>query len=180
MERGQSFTGGIAVATGAASGGGLRTASALAELGAAVAHGNPGEPLTPAVAISPPPGGPLARPWRRLAATAVKALHTAIFGTIAACVVYTFWCGVRNRPTRWTAPAILVVLVESAVFAGNGWRCPLTGLAEELGAESGRVTDIFLPRWFADRIPQFFTPPFVVGLLALCWHRWPARRGRQG
>jgi hypothetical protein len=134
------------------------------------------------IVVETSPNGALARarsarPWRRWAATGVKAVHTAIFGLIGACVGYTFVCGLANRPTRWTGPAILVVLAEATVFVGNGWRCPLTGLAEELGAESGRVTDILLPRWFADRIPQFFTPPFVVGLLALLWHRRPGAAG---
>jgi hypothetical protein len=62
-------------------------------------------------------------------------------------------------------------LTESLVFAVNGWCWPLRGLAEELGAESGRVSDIFLPRWFADRIPQLFTPPLLIGVLALLWNR---------
>jgi hypothetical protein len=64
------------------------------------------------------------------------------------------------------------------VFAVNGWRCPLRGLAEELGAESGRVSDIFLPRWFADRIPQLFTPPLLIGVLASLWNRRCGRRAR--
>ena len=32
-------------------------------------------------------------------------------------------------------------------------------------------SDIFLPRWFADRIPQLFGPPLVIGLLGLAYHR---------
>ena len=45
----------------------------------------------------------------------------------------------------------------------NRGHCPLTRLVEDLGADSGRVSDIFLPRWFADRIPQrlgWRYPPF--------------------
>jgi hypothetical protein len=118
---------------------------------------------------------PLRATWRGGAAVAVKLVHTAVFALISACVLYVFAAGVRGRPGRWTRPAILVVLAEAAVFGGNRWRCPLTGLAETLGAESGRVTDIFLPRWFGDRIPQFFTPPFVVGVCLLLWRRWRAR-----
>jgi hypothetical protein len=49
--------------------------------------------------------------------------------------------------------------------------CPLTGLVESLGAESGRVSDIFLPRWFADRIPQIFGPLLAVGLFGLVVRR---------
>ncbi len=119
------------------------------------------------------PGGDSSpRVDRALAANAVKAIHTAIFAAFAAAVLHVFAAGVLDRRSRWTAPAVVLVLGESVVFFGNGWRCPLTGLAESLGAESGRVTDIFLPRWFADRIPQIFTPPFVVGLAMLTWRRW--------
>jgi hypothetical protein len=34
-------------------------------------------------------------------------------------------------------------------FAANGFRCPLTDLAESQGAARGSVTDIYLPAWFA-------------------------------
>lgn len=109
---------------------------------------------------------------RRSAIIGIKLVHTAIFAVVSSSVLYVFWAGVRARPARWTGLSITIVLAESAVFAGNRWRCPLTNLAEGLGAEHGRVTDIFLPRWFADRIPQIYTPLFVTGLIGLLWHRW--------
>jgi hypothetical protein len=109
---------------------------------------------------------------RRMAIDAIKLVHTAIFAVVSTSVLYVFWAGVRARPTRWTGRAIAIVLAESAVFVGNRWRCPLTILAEELGSDHGRVTDMFLPRWFADRIPQIYTPPFLIGVLGLLWHRW--------
>lgn len=39
------------------------------------------------------------------------------------------------------------------------WRCPLTDLAEALGADDGRVSDIFLLRWFADSIADLHPAP---------------------
>ena len=72
-------------------------------------------------------------------------------------------------------------LGESAIFAFNGFRCPLRKVAEDLGAESGQVTDIFLPRPIAERIPHIFTPPLILGILALLWRRLLAsRRTRHG
>jgi hypothetical protein len=50
----------------------------------------------------------------------------------------------------------------SCVFAGNGFRCPLTRVAERLGAEHGSVTDIYLPRWFARNLPAIHVP--LIGL----------------
>jgi hypothetical protein len=45
-------------------------------------------------------------------------------------------------------------------------------LAEDVEAGSGQITDIFLPSWFADRIPLFFTPLLASGLLGLLAQRW--------
>lgn len=110
--------------------------------------------------------------WRGAAIFAVKFVHSAIFLSVAASILHIFYAGVTNRASRLTKAALFVSLSECAIFAFNGWNCPLRKVAEDLGAESGQVTDIFLPRWFADRIPWFFTPPLIIGVLALLWHRW--------
>ena len=111
-------------------------------------------------------------PWRRLAVVAIKALHSLIFLVNSAAIMHIFTAGIRNRPTSWTRAALAVALTEVVVFVANHRRCPLTDLVESLGAENGRVSDIFLPRWLADRIPQLCGPPLLVGVLALAWHRW--------
>ena len=102
----------------------------------------------------------------------VKLIHSVIFLSIAASILHIFYAGVTGRTSRWIGASLVLALGESLVFAANGWRCPLTKVAEDFGADSGQVTDIFLPKWFADRIPQIFTPPLVVGILALLWRRW--------
>lgn len=48
------------------------------------------------------------------------------------------------------------------MFAANGFRCPLTELAERYGAERGSVTDIHLPKWFAQKIPAIHGPLLVL------------------
>lgn len=120
-----------------------------------------------------PEESPLSRDasWRSLAVFAIKLVHSLIFLSIAASILQVFYAGVTNRRSRWTRFSLTLAVGECLVFAGNRFRCPLTGLAESLGAESGQVTDIFLPRWLADRIPWIFTPPLVAGILALLWHR---------
>ena len=121
------------------------------------------------------PGGlPASRAatWRGAAAFTVKLVHSVIFLSVAASVLHVFYAGITGRSSRLTRISLALALGESLVFAANRFRCPLRRLAEELGAESGQVTDIFLPRWFADRIPWIFTPPLIVGILALLWHRW--------
>jgi hypothetical protein len=103
---------------------------------------------------------------------AIKAAHSAIFLSIAAAILEVFVAGLRGRPTRRTRLALALALGECSIFALNGFRCPLTEVVRRLTGESVRVTDIFLPRWFADRIPLVFTPPLVIGLLGLARGKW--------
>jgi len=51
-----------------------------------------------------------------------------------------------------------VVATESLIFAGNGFRCPLTRIAERLGAERGSVTDIYLPSGSPATFPPSTSP----------------------
>jgi hypothetical protein len=113
--------------------------------------------------------GPLARlipaERRGAALSAIKAIHTAIFISIAGAVAVTLWDGIRGRPQRRTAIVGGVVLAESALYASNNQVCPLTPLAEELGAERGSVVDLFLPAWAASRIPVVAGSAAVLGLV---------------
>ena len=116
--------------------------------------------------------------WRPVALDVIKAGHTAIFFTVAALIVLFAWDGVRQRPRRRTVIAAGVALAESAIYASNNQVCPLTPLAEELGAPSGSVADIFLPDWFSRRIPLLGGVALVLGLVlnTRAWlGRGPAR-----
>jgi hypothetical protein len=111
--------------------------------------------------------------------TAIKVMHLGIFLTIAAAIFHILFAGIRGRPSHWTGPALGVALGESALFALNGFRCPLTEMVRDRTGASVRVTDIFLPRWFADRIPFIFTPPLVVGIIGLVRVKWMRERSRR-
>lgn len=87
------------------------------------------------------------------ALTAIKAIHTAVFLSVAAAVVLTLWDGLRARPRRRTAVAGAVVVAESLLYVSNNQVCPLTPLAEQFGAERGSVVDLYLPAAAAQRIP---------------------------
>ncbi len=93
---------------------------------------------------------------------AVKAIHTLAWFSIEACMVYVLYAGFARRSDRHAAIAAGVVAAESLIFAGNGFRCPLTQVAKRLGAEQGSVTDIYLPRWFAHNLPAIHVP--LIGL----------------
>ena len=60
-------------------------------------------------------------------------------------MVYLVYAGFAKRSDRRAALAAAVVGGESVLFAANGFRCPLTDVAESLGADDGSVTDIFPP-----------------------------------
>jgi hypothetical protein len=95
----------------------------------------------------------------------IKLVHTVIFWILSACVLYALFSGVMGSITTWTWVAVGMVLLESVVLVASGWTCPLTLLAERLGAARGSVTDIFLPKWFADRIFPVCGTMYVVALV---------------
>jgi hypothetical protein len=111
------------------------------------------------------------------AVAAIKAVHTLAWLSIELCVVYVLVAGLAGRTDKRVGIAASVVAAETLVFAGNGFRCPLTGLAKRYGAESGSVTDIYLPQWFAHNLPAIHTPLLV---LMAYLHLRNLRRGRAG
>ena len=96
------------------------------------------------------------------AVVAVKLVHTLAWLSIESCVVYVLYAGFAGRTDRRAGVAAAVVAGECLVFAGNGFRCPLTALAKRYGAESGSVTDIYLPGWFAHNLPAIHAPLLVL------------------
>ncbi len=99
---------------------------------------------------------------RRLTLAAIKLVHTLAWFSIESCMVYVLWAGFRGRSGRRVVAAAGVVGTESLIFAANGFRCPLTQVAERVGAERGSVTDIYLPRWFARNLPTIHVPLIVL------------------
>lgn len=115
--------------------------------------------------VTTPVAGHVPEAWRPRVLGAIKTIHTAAFLLIGASILLFAWDGFRGRPRRRTAIAASIALTETAVYASNNQVCPLTPLAEALGAESGTVTDIFLPLWLSRRIPLIGSGVLVVGLV---------------
>ncbi len=107
----------------------------------------------------------------------IKAIHTAIFLGVAGQILLVVWDGLRGRPGRGTAIALAIALGESAIYASNNQVCPLTPMAEALGAQDGSVTDIFLPDRVSRRIPLVGGGALALGL-ALNLRAMIRRRGR--
>lgn len=97
----------------------------------------------------------------------IKFVHTVIFWILSGCVLYSLFSGISGQITVWTWVAVGSVLIESIVLMMSGWTCPLTLLAERLGAQRGSVADLFLPKWFADRIFPVCGTTFGIALVLL-------------
>ncbi len=114
----------------------------------------------------------------------VKAVHTLAWFSIESCMLYVLYAGLKGRSDRRTAIAAVIVAGESLIFAANGFRCPLTDLAEQLGAEKGSVTDIYLPQRFARNLPAIHAPLLVAAVylhrksIGACVRRVRERRAR--
>jgi hypothetical protein len=91
-----------------------------------------------------------------------------IWLSVEAAIGYLLYSGATRSSDRRDVAAAAIVAGESIVYLANGARCPLTGLAESLGAESGSVTDMYLPGWLAHNLPAIHVP---VLALVLYLHR---------
>src|SRR6478735_10954731 len=87
--------------------------------------------------------GTLAERPRPARVTAIKAVHTLAWLSIESCVLYVLYAGFTGRTDKRVGVAGAIVAGETVVFAANGFRCPLTELAERYGAATGSVTDIY-------------------------------------
>jgi len=95
---------------------------------------------------------------------AIKVVHLALFLLLAAAVLHVFFCGVSGRRGRLLAWSVALCAFELVVLAANHWRCPLTTLAERLGARDGAVASLFLPGWSLRFVFPAFGALFAVGL----------------
>jgi hypothetical protein len=99
---------------------------------------------------------------RRFALSAIRLIHTLAWFSIESCMMYVLWAGFRGRSDRRAALTAGVVATETLVFAANGFRCPLTQIAERVGATRGSVTDIYLPRRLAHNLPAIHVPLILL------------------
>jgi hypothetical protein len=99
--------------------------------------------------------------------TFIKTIHTLIFLFMVIMVGIVFFSLLLDRISYLTWIGIGFIVLEGLVLLFNGWRCPLTVYAENLGAEDGSVTDIFLPEWVAERMFKIFGTIIVICFVLL-------------
>jgi hypothetical protein len=108
---------------------------------------------------------------RHLMLQLIRTVHTAIYVVMAASTLLLVYAGVTGADGWWLWWALALLAVESAVFVGFGFKCPLTGLAVSYGAKSGHVFDTFLPEQATRYTFRFFGTLMGIGLLLLAL-RW--------
>ena len=99
----------------------------------------------------------------------IKFIHTLIFVFFSVCIGIVIFSALTGLIGWLTWTAFVLVLLEAAVFLGNGYRCPLTNYAEKLGAGNGSVADLFLPLWLAKRLPVIAGSIFILASLVLAF-----------
>ena len=97
----------------------------------------------------------------------IKAIHAALFIIASGLLFALLYEVVSGKITALTWIAVIVFMVEGIILVASGCRCPLTAYAENLGATSGQVTDIFLPKWLADRVFIIYGALFAAAFVIL-------------
>jgi hypothetical protein len=95
----------------------------------------------------------------------IKSIHTAIFVVMNVCLAIVILEVITDRISYLSWLSIAALLTESVVLVANGWRCPISIYAQNVGATDGHESDIFLPLWFTDRIPLVYGSILAVTLL---------------
>jgi len=99
----------------------------------------------------------------------IKFIHSLLFFLIAISTVYVFVSALLDHINWVTWLAFGIAIIELLALAFNEWRCPLTDLAEQKGAEVGSVADLFLPRFLSDHLFTIFGIVFSVTCILLIW-----------
>lgn len=101
----------------------------------------------------------------------IRTVHTAIYLVMAASTFVLVYAGATGATGAWLWVALGLLAVESVVFVGCGFKCPLTGMAVRYGATTGHVFDTFLPERATRYTFRFFGTLMAVGLCLLV-ARW--------
>lgn len=105
----------------------------------------------------------------------VRAVHSGVFVVELSAILWLVVTGLIGRRDQTVAVAAGLVAAEGVVFAVGRGVCPLTPLAERLGARRGSVSDIFLPDGLARTIPIWSST--LVATAAVLHLRALARSG---
>lgn len=110
----------------------------------------------------------------QLSHTKIRLIHSVIFLLLLLCLGYAIYSAVSGNITVWTWAVLAIIFLEGLVLAYFNWNCPLTVWAENRGADSGSVADLFLPKFLADNLFRISGIAYAIALL-LVLVRWLAQ-----
>ncbi|MEE8419104.1 MAG: hypothetical protein V3S02_03220 [Dehalococcoidales bacterium] len=97
----------------------------------------------------------------------IKLVHSLIFFLMMASLLYILYSVITATFNLLLLFALAALFIEGITLILNNWRCPMAGLAERYGSESGTVTDIFLPSIIARNSFRIFSVVFALELILL-------------
>jgi len=89
----------------------------------------------------------------------IKLFHSVIAFFMLGCLLYILYAGITTIFNWFLWIAVVTIFIEGIAILLNGWRCPLTTLAEKWGAEKSSVADLFMPGIMARNL--FNWSPFI-------------------
>ena len=99
--------------------------------------------------------------------TFIKTVHTILFVILSVSLGILIYEVASDKITYLTWIAIILFLAEGIILIFADCKCPLTVYAERLGSPHGQITDIFLPKWLADRVSQIYGGLFILAVVVL-------------
>jgi hypothetical protein len=94
----------------------------------------------------------------------IKVAHTIAWAFFVTCILaipVAAWRG-DFTAAAWLAA---IVFLDVAALLLNGWRCPLTSMAERHTDDRHDNFDIYLPEWLARHNKLIFGTLYVLGML---------------
>ena len=82
-------------------------------------------------------------------------------------IFYILYAAIFNKIDNLVWLACGFVLLEGIILLANGWKCPLTNVAERFTDERQDNFDIYLPLWLAKYNKAIYTTIFVLAFLGI-------------
>jgi hypothetical protein len=101
----------------------------------------------------------------------VRTLHTVIYVVMCVAIFVVLYAGATGARGWWLWMALALLALETAVFAGSGLRCPLTGAVARY-AEGRPVSDTYFPERFTRHTLAIFGPLMAIGVVLIAVRFW--------
>ena len=82
-------------------------------------------------------------------------------------IFYILYAAIFNKIDNRVWWACGFVLLEGIILVFNGWKCPLTNVAERYTDERHDNFDIYLPLWLAKHNKAIYTTIFAMAFIGI-------------